>query len=264
MLISISNINSLNQLDNWPVYDVVQPHNVNQEIERQSIRSSLSGSGGAKTQAKTAQHLQRQSTPNASRRYYYGNAATANAGAGKTTGSRRRNSVTSSSSSSSLSSLDDPRAKQRQQGARSRDSGFRSPHSIARTETPLSDKKRQEQQIYSVSTKAKSKHGGGDRDRDYGGATSPTLTTGSAGQRSVKTTTTTVSAGLAERPLSRNGGGGRSATKSERGRAEKVSSNTNKPPSPFEKLANFFMAPGGKSKSTTEKGGGQRQRVSSR
>lgn len=164
---------------------------------------------------KQTRHLQRQSTRNSSRNYYYGKPK-------HQSNSRQRapsvDSLTSSSSSSISETLKD---KQRKKGIKSRDSGFRSPNQQQqqqyRTESP--------QQIYAVSNKhASKKH-----------ADRPISPTGSVGQRSVKTTTTTMSAGLEDRPRSRQQREVKSASTQAKS-SEKVS----KPPSPFQKLAKFF------------------------
>lgn len=182
-----------------------------------------SSSSSNNSHVKQTRHLQRQSTANSSRNYYFGE-------------SRPRHRASSiHSSSSANSSLSDPKERMRKNGARSKDSGFRSPTT-------------NNQQIYSISSKQKNKN------RDFqegrGAISSPTPTTGSLGHRSVKTTTTTLSAGLADRPGSRN------TTKSDtkllnkqqmdsydkktRGSSrDKVS----KPPSPFQKIADWFNAP---------------------
>lgn len=141
----------------------------------------------------------------------------------------------------------------RKEGARSKDSGFRSPHTM-RTETPVSVGGENQQQIYSISNKVKKNRQHEDDDRfDRRGAVSPTPTTGSMGQRSVKTTTTTMSADLADRPLSRNVRSSQQHKRSSSmnakdrqrsGDGAKVS----KPPSPFQKLAKLFSPSNQKSK----------------
>lgn len=169
-----------------------------------------SSSGITNSHEKQARHLQRQSTANSSRNYYYGEKKHQ-----KSANRQRKDSISSSSSSS----LSDPKERMRQQGTRSRDSGFKSPHSSSGN------------QIYSVSSKSK---------RRGDAVASPTPTQGSLGQRSVKTTTTTMSAGLADRPLSRNTRSSEpekpARSRSKQDRSAKVS----KPPSPFQKLASYF------------------------
>lgn len=174
------------------------------------------------THDKQTRHLQRQSTANSSRNYYFGKP--------KHQHRQRAPSVSSTSSSSALSIGDTAKDKQRKKGVKSRDSGFRSLHEHQqqhRSETPVSNSGSQ-QQIYAVSSK---KHQQQQR---------PTSPTGSLGQRSVKTTTTTVSGGLQDRPRSRQ---------ELRAGSEKVS----KPPSPFQKLAKFFGPSDPKNKQSKRK-----------
>lgn len=185
---------------------------------------SSSSSAAINSHEKQTRHLQRQSTANSSRNYYFGEAKH---NSNSTKQRQRANSVSSASSSS----LSDPKEQMRRNGARSKDSGFRSPN---------------QQQIYSVSSKQKKNKNYEHDEYDHhnrGAAISPTPTTGSLGQRSVKTTTTTVSAGLADRPGSRNSSATlikqRADKKARGGSREKVS----KPPSPFQKIADWFNAP---------------------
>lgn len=196
---------------------------ISKEVERQSLRSC---SNSLNSHERAAKHLQRQSTPNSSRRYYYGDSQHHQRQARKQVGKRP---TSLSSSLSSLSSLETHHLKpgSRDQGAQSRDSGFKSPNSN-RMDT-------QDKQIYSVSRKSNAPKRGS-------GAVSPT---GSAGQRSVKTTTTTLSAGLADRPMSRNNNdkenrksssGQQTGARSRSRASDKVS----KPASPFQRLSSFF------------------------
>lgn len=193
------------------------------------MRSSSSGSHLNQHQRVT-QHLQRQSNANSSRNYYYGEKKH-NPSSNKSTNkhqtnssTRRRQSITSSSSSS----LSDPKERMRQQGARSKDSGFRSPNQHHRFVKPNESS----QQIYSVSSKTKNRH----RDEHDYDDERPLSPTGSVGQRSVKTTTTTVSAGLADRP----GKGSKQAKEEAKGRPSSANSKVSKPPSPFQKFARLF------------------------
>lgn len=146
--------------------------------------------------------IQRQPSRNSTRNYYYGDEKQKGHKEGgdktKQAGMRRR---TSTSSGTSISSSD-LELQNRKHGAQSRDSGFRSPH-------------KSHHDYMSSSSKRKSDKGRHDD------VVSPTP---SAGQRSVKTTTTIVSAGLADRPSSR-------ATNT-----DKVS----KPQSPIQKFTNLF------------------------
>lgn len=192
-----------------------------------------SSSSGVNSHEKTTRHLQRQSTANSSRNYYFGE-------------NRRRRPASISSSSTSSDSLvnNDSKDKLRKNGTRSRDSGFKSPQPT-RIVTPTSDN---QQQIYSISSKSKR------RGQDYdkrGGAASPTPTTGSVGQRSVKTTTTTMAAGLTDRP-----GSPIKPSRSKREKApsssspskEKGSSKVSRTPSPFQRLTKLFAPSSLKSK----------------
>jgi len=211
------------QINLLPVF-----HEQEEEEERKSVRSSSSMS--ANSHEKTTRHLQRQSTANSSRNYYYGE--------------QRRRSLSASSSSSGSSR--DPKERSRKHGARSKDSGFKSPHS-PRTRTPNSNGS--QQQIYSVSSKSK-------RSRQDRGATSPTPTTASAGQRSVRTTTTTLAAGLTDRPSSRNEILPKSSASRDKRRyatgspdsGARSPSKVSKPPSPFQKLAKLFAPSSQKNK----------------
>lgn len=195
-----------------------------------------SSSAGANSHEKTTRQLQRKSTGNSQRNYYFGKP-------------RPRSPSEHSHSSSSLS---DPKEKLRRHGARSKDSGFKSPQSM-RTETPLSTGSNgHQQQIYSVSNKSASRrrHQVDERER---GAASPTPTTNSLGQRSVKTTTTTMSAGLADRPLSRNerhtSSSKRQPTTASKGEERDKGAKVSKPPSPFQKLSQLFAPSSQKNKS---------------
>lgn len=175
----------------------------------------------AHSHEKAAKQLQRQSTITSRRNYYYG-----------AKGERRASSASSTSSS-------DAKDKLRKHGARSKDSGIRSPDSFERTATPISAR---DAQIYSVSSKSR---------RGREGVASPTP---SYGQRSVKTTTTTLAAGLDDRPHSRQTRASdkqrhdswtRSSTRPKSSDGAKVS----KPPSPFQKLTQFFAPSSQKAKS---------------
>lgn len=177
---------------------------------------------------RAAKQLERQSTIKSRRNYYYGSGKDNN-----TKSSRARaSSVSSKSSCSSIG--DTTKEKLREYGARSKDSGFRSPDSVERMGTPMSGK---DKHIYSTSSKSKM--------RDQ--ATSPTP---SYGQRSVKTTTTTFSGGLTERPHSRQG---RSSDKdrhaSKRDKSSDSNTKVSKPPSPFQRLSKFFAPSSQKNKS---------------
>lgn len=197
-----------------------------------------SKSPSLRSHEKATRYLERQSTPNSSRHYYYGDKKHGH----PTTNTQNKQpkqrpaSISSASSTSSLSSLDKTQKASRKQGIRSRDSGFRSPHSN-RTETPMSsashDGDKKQQSNYAISGKSK-------QDHSRSGAISPT---GSLGRRSVKTTTTTTSMGLADRrPISRssNGKENRQSRNGQRDDSDKVS----KPSSPFQKLSDFWFAPG--------------------
>lgn len=195
-----------------------------------------SSSSGANSHEKTTRHLQRQSTANSSRNYYFGE-------------NRRRRPSSISSSSTCSDSLVNSKDKLRKNGTRSRDSGFRSPQATS-----------DQQQIYSVSSKSKRKGerggGGGAEESRRAGAISPTPTTGSVGQRSVKTTTTTMSAGLTDRPGSpiKQERSKRGAKLSSSTRApsqisrEKAGSKVSRTPSPFQKLAKLFAPSSQRSK----------------
>lgn len=180
------------------------------------------------THEKTTKHLQRNSTNQSKRNYYFGD--------NKQQRHQRQRSPSITSASSS--SLTDSKEKLRKHGARSKDSGFRSPNDG--------------QQIYSVSTKSK-KHQQlqtAPSRSARNGAISPTPTTGSLGQRSVKTSTTTMSAGLVDRPSSRASTTGVKSTTVHPSRSASMSAKDNKKlskgtkvsrtPSPFQKLANLF------------------------
>lgn len=198
----------------------IQSIDNNQEEERKSMISS--SSSGANSHEKKTRHLQRQSTTNSSRNYYFGE-------------NRRRRPSSISSSSTSSDSIVNSKDKLRKNGTQSRDSGFRSPQSTG---------DHHQQQIYSVSSKSKRKGGADEYKR--GGAISPTPTTGSVGQRSVKTTTTTMSAGLTDRPGSpiKQERSKRSAKTSSSDPSpaskEKGASKVSRTPSPFQKLAKLF------------------------
>lgn len=159
--------------------------------------------------ARLTRNLARQSTKDSKRKYYYDAPATGARG-------QRRPSL---SSASSVSSASDPKEQLRKSGAKSRDSGFRSP-GRRHLATDGGD-------IYAVSGKSRSRV-----------ACSPTP---SAGQRSVKTTTTTTTLGanLADRPTSL---GSAAAAK----RHDKVS----KPASPLQKLAKLFGPSANKQRAT--------------
>lgn len=212
-----------------------------QEVSRVASRPS---SPVMEAHEKTTRYLQRQSTPNSSRRYFYGDQQGAK-GEKQQQAQRQRKNSTTSSSSASMSSIEELKLRRRE-GATSRDSGFRSPAHF-RSETPI---KAGGGEIYSVSRKHKSSQ--------RGDVASPTP---SAGQRSVKTTTTTMSAGLTDRPLSR-------ADKAEQQRQQQQQQRNNnnkvsKPPSPFQKLAQMF-APSSKNTQTAKAARQQQQAMASR
>lgn len=215
-----------------------------------------SSMSGINAHERATQHLQRQSTANSSRRYYFGDQRD------KANSRQKTNRAPSPSSSSSSSELSNPKKHQHKSGTRvrSRDSGFR--EDVGRVDTPLSQQSANNQ-IYSVSSKSKKGRQYAERDElenQRRNVVSPTPTTASLGQRSVKTTTTTVSAGLADRPLSRQD---RSTStysptptknKGQRrdgpiGGATKVS----KPPSPFQRLAQMFAPSTHKSRQVAAK-----------
>lgn len=193
--------------------------------------------------------MQRQSTRNSTRNYYFGEP-------------KRQNRPASIKSSSSSSSLSDAKERTRKSG---RDSGFKSPHSM-RTPTPISATGGGQQQIYSVSSKSKKNRG----EHERAGTVSPTPTSGSVGQRSVKTTTTTLAAGLTDRPRSRQSELARtlvaddlednyerrpkraSSTREVSGskgtKRDERASKVSKPPSPFQKLTRLFSPSSQKNK----------------
>lgn len=198
---------------------------------------------------RATQHLQRQSTANSSRRYYFGDQ--------RSKSHRNRAPSASSTRSSSSASLSDPKERMRKQGVRSRDSGYKeSSHYIGRTDTPSSQNSRNNQ-IYSVSSKSKKNRLYADERDDLARSrqvVSPTPTNASLGQRSIKTTTTTLSAGLADRPLSRQDRSTSTKTKSHTAdRGSKSPAKVSKPPSPFQKFAQMFAPSSQKSKRTAAK-----------
>lgn len=209
-----------------------------QEVERKSLRSlSHTSSSDINSHEKTTRHLQRNSTNQSKRNYYFGEKNQSRPQQQQQQHRKQAPSVTSSSSSS----LSDPKERLRKQGARSKDSGFRSPN--------------EGQQIYSVSSKSK-KHQQQQTSDSRAGAISPTPTAASLGQRSVKTTTTTMSAGLTDRPASRSSttraksptqvkstyaAPQRSASMSAKdSKKQAKGSKVSRTPSPFQKLANLF------------------------